>query len=170
MHERGRLSWILGGMVLLFASLLHGGMSPPARAAERTTPERVDPEKTAGSKEEKGDDASTTNKLTLVWTSGDPAVAHKMVFLYALHARKQGWFKEVRLIVWGPSAKLLAEDEGIQQAIQKVAKAGVILEACRACADSYGVSTKLAALGCDMRYMGAPLSDRLKTGWRVMTF
>jgi hypothetical protein len=52
---------------------------------------------------------NTTSKLAVLWTSGDPDVAEKMAFMYTYNAKKQGWFDEVVLIVWGPSAKLLSE-------------------------------------------------------------
>ena len=52
-----------------------------------------------------------SNKLAVLWTSGDPDVAEKMGFMYTYNAKKQGWFDEVVLIVWGPSAKLLTENK-----------------------------------------------------------
>ena len=42
--------------------------------------------------------------------------------------------------------------------------------ACRACADSYDVAPQLRALGVDVKYMGRPLTDMLKGGWKVLTF
>ena len=51
-----------------------------------------------------------SNKLAVLWTSGDPDVAEKMGFMYTYNAKKQGWFDEVVLIIWGPSAKLLSEN------------------------------------------------------------
>ena len=60
------------------------------------------------------------NKLAVIWSSGDPEVAKKVCFMYTLNAKKQGWFDEVVLIVWGPSAKLLAENEDLQEDIKKM--------------------------------------------------
>ncbi len=60
-----------------------------------------------------------------------------MVFMYTLNAKAQDWWKEVTLVVWGPSAKLLAQDEELQTEIKKMKNAGVTLLACKACADSY---------------------------------
>ncbi|MBD3289348.1 DsrE family protein [candidate division KSB1 bacterium] len=110
------------------------------------------------------------NKLAVLWTSGDPEVAHKVCFMYTHNAKKQGWFDEVVLIVWGPSAKLLAEDSSLQTKIAAMKKDGVILEACKACADMYEVSGNLEKLGIDVKYMGVPLSDMLKQDWKVLTF
>ncbi len=48
-------------------------------------------------------------KLVVVWTGGDREVALKMVFMYSFNSKKRGWWNVVTLIVWGPSASLLAE-------------------------------------------------------------
>jgi hypothetical protein len=48
--------------------------------------------------------------------------------------------------------------------------AGVKVQACQACADSYGVTEPLRKLGIDVRYMGRPLTDMLKQGWKILTF
>jgi hypothetical protein len=114
--------------------------------------------------------AADSSKLGVVWTSGDRDVAIKMVFMYTLNAKKREWFDEVQLVVWGPSAKLTSVDTEIQAGLAEMAAAGVELVACKACADSYGVSEKLEELGIEVKYMGGPLSDMLKGDWEVVTF
>ena len=110
-----------------------------------------------------------TNKLAVLWTSGDPDVAEKMGFMYTLNAKKQGWFEEVVLIVWGPSAKLLAENKMLQDYVKRMQDAGVKVEACIACARMYGVDDNLLALDIDVKGMGIPLSNYLKDGWRTLS-
>lgn len=73
-------------------------------------------------------------------------------------------------MVWGPSSKLLAGDLELQEGIRQMKEAGVELLACKACSDMYGVSDKLAALGVDVKYMGVPVTDMLKSGWTSLTF
>lgn len=114
--------------------------------------------------------SDTLNKLMVVWTSADRDVALKMVYMYTFNAKKNGWWDEIRFVVWGPSSKLLSEDKELQDYIEQMKEAGVILEACKACADSYGVSDKLAAMGIDVKYMGVPVTDMLKSGYASMTF
>ena len=108
--------------------------------------------------------------LVVVWTSGDIEVAEKMVYMYVYNAKRAGWFDEVIFIVWGPSAKLLAENSDLQAEIRKMKEEGIILEACIACARMYEVEDDLAKLGIDVKGMGAPLSDYLKRGYKVMSF
>jgi hypothetical protein len=111
-----------------------------------------------------------SEKLVVVWTSGDPDVAEHMVFMYTLNAKKRGWFDEVTLVVWGPSAALLARDEELRRQMKEIQHEGVTVEACLRCAENYGVVEKLRALGIEVKLMGVPLSDYLKEDRRVLTF
>lgn len=90
--------------------------------------------------------------------------------MYALNAKKAGWFDEVHLVAWGPSAKLLAEDETIQAEMKAMQQVGVVTEACVSCARNYGVVEDLKKLNLDVKGMGKPLSTRLKEDWKVITF
>jgi hypothetical protein len=110
-----------------------------------------------------------SNKLAVLWTSGDPDVAEKMGFMYTYNAKKQGWFNEVVLIVWGPSAKLLSENKMLQDYVKKMQEAGVKVEACMACARMYEVDKQLAEMGIDVKGMGVPLTSYLKEGWRTLS-
>jgi len=108
-------------------------------------------------------------KLVVVWTSGDKEVALKMVFMYTYNAKKQGWWKDITLLVWGPSAKLLSEDQELQDYIKKMDEIGVNLLACKACADMYGISDKLTELGVTVKYTGTDLTTFIKEN-NVITF
>jgi len=116
------------------------------------------------------DKSISDDRLAVIWSSGDPDVANKVCLMYTHNAKKQKWFDDVLLIVWGPSAKLLSVDEDLQAKIKTMLKDGVRVQACQACSDSYGVSDQLRTLGVDVKYMGKPLTDILKQGWRVLTF
>ena len=54
------------------------------------------------------------SRLCVLWTSADPDVAKNVCFMYTTAAKKAGWFDVVHLVVWGPSAKLLSEEESLQ--------------------------------------------------------
>ena len=115
--------------------------------------------------------SASPDNLTVLWTSGDPYVAHKVCFMYTHNAKKQNWFDRVQLIIWGPSAKLLSEDTSLQAYVKQMIADGIELKACKACADSYGVSDDLAALGIEVKYMGKPLTEFLKSpDWATLTF
>lgn len=110
-----------------------------------------------------------SNKLAVLWTSGDPEVEEKMVFMYTLNAKRNQWFDEVVLIIWGPSAKLAVENEMIIDYIKMMQEAGVKTEACFYCAKMYDAHEKLSEMGNDVKGMGVPLSDYLKEEWKVLS-
>ncbi len=110
------------------------------------------------------------NKLAVLWTSGDADVAYKVCFMYTHAAKKAKWFDDVLLIVWGPSSRLLAGDKELQTKVKAMIASGVVVQACVACADMYGVADKLREIGIDVKPMGKPLSEMLKGDWKVLTF
>lgn len=114
---------------------------------------------------------SEPTRLAMVWTSGDPDVAHRMALMFS-HASKQAkWYDEVTVIVWGPSQRLLVGDKDLQAKIAKMREDGVIVRACIACANSYGIVEDLRALGLPVEPMGKPLADMMQSDeWDVLTF
>ncbi len=110
------------------------------------------------------------DKLAVLWVSGDRDVAEKSCLMYTHAAKRNAWFDEVVLIVWGSSSKLLAEDEALQEKVKAMIKDGVILEACIACSNGFGVTEDLKALGIDVKGMGVPLTSYLKSGYHVLTY
>ncbi len=108
--------------------------------------------------------------MIIVWTSGDREVAKKMVFMYAYNYKAPSRWKDITLIVWGPSAKLVSEDDELQAELAKLMKKGIIVKACKGCADEYGVSGGLDELGIDVKHMGRELTDYIKNGNHIITF
>jgi hypothetical protein len=113
---------------------------------------------------------NNTGKLVVVWTSDDPYVAERVALMYTHAAKTEGWFTEVTLIVWGPSAKLTAENLKIQEKLKTMQRDGVVIEACIACANAYGIADDLKNLGFEVKAMGKPLTDYLKSEAKVLTF
>ncbi len=110
------------------------------------------------------------NKLVVLLSSDDPMVAQRVALMYGSAAKRAGWFDEVTLLIWGPSAKMVAENQDIQQIVTKMKDSGVIVNACIACANGYGVTDNLKSLGVEVVPMGVPLTRYLKNGYRVLTF
>ena len=115
------------------------------------------------------DSKDDPHQLLVIWTSGDRDVALKMTFMYTYYTKKM--WDRTQLLVWGSSAKLLAEDTELQEYIGRMKEVGVELTACIACADMYGVTDKLKELGIDVKGMGRPLTEMLQSGeWTTLTF
>jgi len=107
--------------------------------------------------------------LVIIWSTADPEVAQHMAFMYARNAMLRGWFKRVRLIVWGPSARTLRNEGELQELLPKLQEAGVELMACKACAENFGAGDALEYMGLDVRYIGEDLTRMLKEGWVCLT-
>jgi hypothetical protein len=115
-------------------------------------------------------DSEGPDKLVVVWTSDDPYVAERVALMYTHAAKTAGWFNEVTLIIWGPSAKLSAENIKVQEKLKSMQNDCVVIEACIVCANEYGVTDELKNLDFVVKGMGKPLSDYLKSGAKVLTF
>lgn len=109
-------------------------------------------------------------KLAVLWASGDRDVAEKSCLMYTHAAKRNGWFDEVVLIVWGSSARLLAEDAELQNKVEAMKTDGVIVEACIACSNMLGVTEQLRTLGIDVKGMGVPLTEYIKGGYHILTY
>ena len=118
----------------------------------------------------KAENRPSASKLAVVWTSGDSEVAHKVCFMYTHNAKKAKWFDEVVLVIWGPSSRILAGDKKLQAAVKEMMRDGVTVQACVVCADMYGVAGRLREMGIEVKGMGRPLSDMLKSDYKVLTF
>lgn len=110
------------------------------------------------------------DKLLIVWSSGEIEVAKKLVLLYGSVILPRGYWDEAHLMVWGLSAKLLAENTELQVMVSKVIDSGVKASVCVVCSDDYGVTEQLRSLGIEPTHTGEFLTQALKSDWKVVTF
>ena len=74
-------------------------------------------------------------------------------------------------MLWGPSAKLLANDADLQARVKTVQKTGVKFNACVVCSDDYGVSKELESMGIELIHTGEMLTEALQGDeTKVITF
>jgi hypothetical protein len=109
------------------------------------------------------------NKLTILWTNADPLTAELMVFMYAEASLANKWWEGVTIIVWGATAKLVAEDKHIQEKLLAIKAKGVKVVFCIACATKLGVVDEIRALGFELEKMGLPLTEVLKKDEKLIT-
>ena len=107
--------------------------------------------------------------LYILWTSGDPITAEKMVLMYGHNALLQGWWENITIIIWGASAALVAGSEPIQEKIGQMIKDGVDFSACKACADQLGASETLESIGVEVKYWGVSLTELIKEEKYIIT-
>ena len=109
------------------------------------------------------------NKLNILWTNADPQTAKFMVMMYATASMNRGFFEEVRVIIWGATAKLVAENKEVQQMLQTAREAGVEFSACLACAEKLNVVSELKQLDIELMLWGQPLTDIIKSEEHLIT-
>ena len=109
------------------------------------------------------------DKLAILWTTPDRDVAMHFALMYPRVSKQHDWWDVVRVILWGPSGKLLATDEELQLYIKTMIDNGVEVLACKGSAGIYGVEEKLIDLGIEVIYMGKPLTDMIKSDWKVIS-
>jgi len=112
---------------------------------------------------------SENTKLYILWTNDNLITSEKMVFMYGINAKRQDWWDEVTIIVWRATADLVGENEKIQELIKEAQLEGVLLTACKACADQIGASETLKGLDIEVIYWGAPLTQILQNGEKLIT-
>jgi len=112
-----------------------------------------------------------SNKLLIVWSSGEKEVATKLILLYGSVMLERKYWDEATIMLWGPSAKLLAQDKELQERVKVVQKSGVVFNACVVCADEYGVSDILKSMDIELIHTGEMLTESLQSeSTKVITF
>lgn len=109
------------------------------------------------------------DKLNILWTTNNRDTFSNMIKMYSIAGISRGWWKEINIIIWGASAKLVGENKDVQAEVIEMMKHGIHVEACLHCADQYGATETMRALGVDAKYMGEPLTGYLKKDEKVMT-
>ena len=103
-------------------------------------------------------------ELHILWTNDDLDTSRFMVMMYATNSMLKGWWDSVTVIIWGATAKLVAENEDIQEHIRIAQHAGVKFSACIACARQLQVIDELEALGLEVIPWGPPLTEIIQEG------
>jgi len=117
-----------------------------------------------------GSGSAEPSELAVLWTSADPAVAHRVGLMYTHAAKRNAWFERVRLIAWGPSQRTLVGDKDLRAKVKEMQNDGVVLQACIVCAESFGVVDELREIGFEVIPMGKPLTGFMKDpGVAVLT-
>jgi hypothetical protein len=111
-----------------------------------------------------------SDTLVIIWTSDDPLLAERMVFMYTHAAKQKIFFEEIVLIIWGPSAKLAAENIKVKEKLKAMQDDGVKIKACITCAKEYQVEDELKKMDFEVKAMGKVLTGYLKSGAHVLTF
>jgi len=109
------------------------------------------------------------DKLNILWLTDNKETIFNMLSMYVINSKKKGWWDNLNVILWGPSVNLVAHDTQVQTEIKEMLQNGVTIEACRDCCNNYGVVPIIEKIGISVRYMGAPLTQYIKDGEKILT-
>jgi hypothetical protein len=109
------------------------------------------------------------NSLHILWTNADMDTSMRMVMMYATNSMIEHWWDDIMVIIWGATARLVAENDQIQEAIKVAMNVGVKFSACIACARQLGVIEKLESQGIEVKAWGRPLTDLLQSNDKLLT-
>lgn len=107
--------------------------------------------------------------LHILWTTDNKDTVFNMITMYACNSKRLNWWKNVNIIIWGASAKLIGKDTQVQSEILEMLHQGITIEACKDCCDNFGVTEKLKKLGVVVKYMGEPLTEYMKNNDKILT-
>ena len=109
-----------------------------------------------------------SSKLLVIIASSDREKV-LTALIYARNAIKNSWVDDVKVVFFGPSEKLAAEDSEVSTRAKEIAAIGECI-ACKAISDNKGVSDNLAKLGIKIEYVGIIISNLIKDGYAPMVW
>lgn len=101
-------------------------------------------------------------KLLVVWKTDNDTDIHNFVIPYVYNSKKQDWFDDVELLIWGASQEKITADKMTQTRVGNLVKADIKTYACKMCADKVGATEVLESLGVEVIYTGVYLTEKLK--------
>jgi hypothetical protein len=105
-----------------------------------------------------------SSKLVIIVTQAEENAIWTGLFT-AIKCTKNQYMDDIRLVLWGPSEKVIAENKELQKMVHEYLALGKPVWACRTCSDRYGVTETIEALGCKVDYMGALVTSWFKQGF-----
>ncbi len=108
------------------------------------------------------------SKLLVIIATGDKEKALSGL-MYAHNAIKYRWLNSVKVVFFGPSERLVANDEELTKKARDIA-ALTDCFACKAISDKQGVTKNLTETGVKVEYVGDILSNLIKEDYLPMVW
>ncbi len=90
--------------------------------------------------------------------------------MYAKNTHDNHWFDDVRVVLFGPIERLLAEDKEMRDLGAEVFKVTAKPVACKAFADDPTVGAVMKKLGCEVEQVGGIISECIRNGYIPLVF
>ncbi len=108
------------------------------------------------------------SKLLVIIATGDREKALTGL-MYACNVIKYRWLNNVKVVFFGPSEQLVANDEEVANKAREIA-ALTDCFACKTISDKQSVSLNLAEAGIKVEYVGDVISNLIKEGYLPMVW
>ncbi len=89
--------------------------------------------------------------------------------MYAKNALKNDWLDDLVVVFFGPSEKLIVEDQQINEYAQELSEESECL-ACKYISERDEISEDIEGLGIEIEYVGAVISDLINDGYQPMVW
>jgi hypothetical protein len=109
------------------------------------------------------------SKVAVIIASQDVDVIWTGLF-YAIKGTRNGFMDDLRLVLWGPAEKTIAENTEMQEMVKEYQGLGKPVFACKTCSDRYGVTEEMEKLGCVVDYVGSIVSQWMKEGFQLFNW
>ncbi|MHA1929296.1 MAG: hypothetical protein ACTSV2_12040 [Candidatus Thorarchaeota archaeon] len=109
-----------------------------------------------------------TSKILVIIASSDKEKV-LTALMYARNTISQNWLDDVKVMFFGPSEKLLVEDQEIALEAQNLANIGETV-ACKFLSDRDEISDKISQLGVTVDYVGSSIAKLIKEGYVPMVW
>lgn len=109
------------------------------------------------------------DRLNILWITDNKETVFNMLSMYAINSIHRGWWKQINIILWGASVKLVANDTQVQTEVLEMIQTGITIEACQDCCENFGVAPIIKKLGITVKYMGASFTQYIKEGENILT-
>ena len=110
---------------------------------------------------------SNSDKVIIVISTAEKEKVYAGM-MYAVNALKQGWMKDVKLIFFGPSEKLLLSDSKFQDYLNEYLELKGKVAACKFISDNDQTSEKIERMGVRIEPVGEIISNHIKDGFVPM--
>jgi hypothetical protein len=109
-----------------------------------------------------------SSKLLVIISTGEKEKALTGL-MYAHRTLGEGWLDEVKVIFFGPSERLLVEDDMIGKTAKEIATVEPPI-VCKFISDRDGISEQCEEMGFKVEYVGTIISNLIKEGYVPMVF
>lgn len=108
-------------------------------------------------------------KLVVLWKSDNLVDIYELITPYIISSKKNNWWDEVEVILWGASQKVVVNDEEVKRRIRMMQKQNIPIYACKKCAEDLDIEKELIELSINVLYTGELLTELLQSDAKVLT-